>query len=192
MVYLTLTTLEVLIPLNSVYCLVPEFHYLITAMEKTRKVTSEDDLLKKLERQREIGLVGEMWVTQYEQNRIGKEYPGYHYKVERVSENNVALGYDVYSRVSPLMEERFIEVKTTAAGDIHFFLTANELEVCTELGERYWIYILVGMHKDSRPEWLYCIQNPNQFFSTHNIGSLPTLFEFSIPKGECWEMRVKI
>jgi len=62
-------------------------------------------------------------------------------KVKRVSDTNVANGYDIIS-YQPSGEEKFIEVKTTVTSKLEFDISANELKQAENLSENYYLYFI--------------------------------------------------
>uniref|UniRef100_UPI0040495A18 DUF3883 domain-containing protein n=1 Tax=Flavobacterium sp. TaxID=239 RepID=UPI0040495A18 len=62
-------------------------------------------------------------------------------KVKRVSDTNVANGYDIIS-FQPNGEEKFIEVKTTVTSKFEFDISANELKQAENLSENYYLYFI--------------------------------------------------
>ncbi|GBG56077.1 hypothetical protein SPFL3102_00592 [Sporomusaceae bacterium FL31] len=143
---------------------------------------SEEKLCEKLEKLRKIGLDGEQWVVQFEKHRLEDKYPGCESRVERVSEKNVALGYDVHS-IAPSLEERFIEVKTCSTNKITFYLSNNEIKKSEKYGNSYWLYILVGKQESKDPKDFYRIQNPARFLKEKNVTLQPVLFEVTFDDG---------
>ncbi|MFC5703051.1 DUF3883 domain-containing protein [Cohnella faecalis] len=174
-----LLSFEVIYLKEGAYFLDSDFNFLIDG-SRVNNVTTEKILLEQLELQHEIGLEGELWVVEYEKARIKKDHLGKGSQVERVSEQNVSLGYDVYSLVEPFEDERCIEVKTSRSPDISFYLTPNELTVAKMYGERYWIYLLVGKKKNMDPSKVYRIKNPARFFEDYDIKLHPSLYKVQL------------
>lgn len=171
-----LLSYEVIYLKEDIYFLDSEFDFLINGKRKGF-ITTEKLLMEQLELQHEIGLEGELWVVDYEKARLKNSYPGKASYSERVSEQNISLGYDVYSIVEPFEDERCIEVKTSRSENIDFFLTPNELSVAKMYGDKYWLYLLVGKVKGMAPKKVYRIQNPARFFGDNQIYFQPSLFE---------------
>ncbi|MER8942882.1 DUF3883 domain-containing protein [Mesorhizobium sp. M0915] len=91
--------------------------------------------------QAEHGLAAELWVLAYERRRLAT-HPLLD-QVRRVSEENVAAGYDIasFSRRAVLHHDLHIEVKSFA-GEKRFFWTRNEIDVAAALGEAYALYLV--------------------------------------------------
>lgn len=102
---------------------------------------SQAQLEEKLALQSRLGLEAELWVLDYEQRRL-RTHPLVD-QVRRVSEENVAAGYDIASFSSPhvLHHDLFVEVKSYA-GQRTFFWSRNEIDTAAELGEAYALYLV--------------------------------------------------
>ena len=68
------------------------------------------------------------------------------------------IGYDIYSITSG-GQERFIEVKHFSDKEGRFQLLPHQIKKGEQEGERYYVYIIKGLRKDTMPE-LFIIQNP--------------------------------
>jgi hypothetical protein len=127
------------------------------------KKKSEERLLQELEQQRLEGLAGEMFVLQYERNRLA-EHPQKD-KIKQISIIDVAAGFDIISFDDVLSTKlnRFIEVKTFR-GNPHFHWSVNEIRVSRIRAEHYFIYLVdYDKIKDSDYEPTI-IKNPSVFF----------------------------
>ena len=103
---------------------------------------SEADLLDILNRQRLNGAAGERIVVDWETVRLkdcGCSAPGEF--IDHTSTKNVAAGFDIHSNWTS-DQERFIEVKTTASGADHFFMSQNEKRVLNDKAGKSYIYIV--------------------------------------------------
>lgn len=108
---------------------------------KIRKKITEKQLLARLEKQREQGEKGELFVLEYEKKRITN--PSKQSQIKRISVIDVAAGFDIVSfndNNSP-EPDRFIEVKTYK-GDEHFILSHNEKLTASFVGDSYYIYLV--------------------------------------------------
>ncbi|WP_347174261.1 DUF3883 domain-containing protein [Polaribacter uvawellassae] len=106
------------------------------------KGLSEKELWEQLEKNRIIGLQGEEYVVNIEKRKlIDLNLKKLADKVKRVSDTNVANGYDIIS-YQPNGEEKFIEVKTTVTSKFEFDISANELKQAENLSENYYLYFI--------------------------------------------------
>jgi len=69
------------------------------------------------------------------------------------------IGYDVYSSTDD-GEERFIEVKHFGEQEGKFKLTPHQLKKAKKEGNKYYVYIVVGLREEVHPKKLILIQNP--------------------------------
>lgn len=117
----------------------------INSSKKPDRLFSPDDLIKKLERQSEIGKQGECIAYQFEYQRLmdlGATPKQAIKAIHHVALDNVSKGYDIESNFNS--ERRCIEVKaTTAKADSEFFFSLNEYEVLKNLGDEAFIYRVV-------------------------------------------------
>lgn len=100
------------------------------------------DYLELESRNQKLGAAGEEFVVQYEIARLtAAGADGLASQIEHVSRTRGdGAGFDVLSFESN-GKERFIEVKTTAYGQlVPFFVSRNELSVSKELADRYFLY----------------------------------------------------
>lgn len=110
------------------------------------------------ERKSEIGRTGEFLVAQDELVRLHSlGCPNPEQWVTRVALSDVGRGYDIESTWPD--EERCIEVKTTTCPGSDFFLTANEREVLSSLGDKAWLYRVV-LADDGTGQVVSRLQNP--------------------------------
>lgn len=111
---------------------------------RARRPVTADELQLQLDRKSETGKAGEMIAVLDELKRLGKcECPEPTQFVERVALSDVGCGYDIASTWPG--EERCIEVKSTTRAGSDFFITENECQVLTALGEKAWLYrVVVG------------------------------------------------
>jgi hypothetical protein len=87
------------------------------------------------------GAEAELWVLAYEKRRLAT-HPLLD-QVRRVSEENVAAGYDIASFSGPtvLHHDMHVEVKSFAE-EKRFFWSRNEIDVAAALGETYALYLV--------------------------------------------------
>jgi hypothetical protein len=131
----------------------------ITTPSRTHYKISEERFRKIQESREAIGQAGENWVINYERNYlIMKGKSELAERITRISEVNMAAGYDILSFESDY-SEKFIEVKTTALSKPEFFISANELEIARQLNGSYWIYLVSEIYGEPK---LFSIQDPTQ------------------------------
>jgi hypothetical protein len=109
--------------------------------EAVRHPITLAQLEAKLAAQAEHGLEAELWVLAYEQRRLAA-HPLLD-QVRRVSEENVAAGYDIasFSGETVLHHDLHIEVKSF--GNVkRFFWTRNEIDIAATIGESYALYLV--------------------------------------------------
>lgn len=143
--------------------LVSDDSIVIYEQSRPKRLVSEERFRAIQKTREQIGLAGENWVVNYERNFLSEN--GHNEladRVSRISQSSVWAGYDVLS-YEPNSYEKYIEVKTTALSKLEFFLSANELEVATEMKSRYWIYFLSEIYGIPK---LVRIQNPSAVVNT--------------------------
>ena len=149
-------------------------------ISKFNRKISEKQLLANLERQREIGECGELFVLQLEKNKF-KEHQFAHL-IQKISSFDVAAGYDVVSFLDEKSTsiDKYIEVKTYQ-GKPHFHWSANEIKVAKIRGDQYFIY-LVDLDKIVVPDYEpLVIQNPASYLNNNpNWLSTPDSFLFEL------------
>ena len=108
---------------------------------KGRKI----DYAKRDERYRSLGKEGELWVMEYEKERVKDN------EVIHVSNNEGdGAGYDILSREDDGVTPRYIEVKTTTGGiDTPFYFSDNELRFSEENKRNYYLYRLYNFGKQT-------------------------------------------
>lgn len=100
-----------------------------------------DELDKRLAKQRINGEEAEEFVLAFEKDRLKQS--SNHKKVIKISDYDVAAGYDVVSFEDGDSEihDRFIEVKSYV-GDFNFFWSENEIEVSRRKSKQYFLYLV--------------------------------------------------
>lgn len=117
-----------------------EYAPLLASHCKTRrKQMSLERLRRQIERNAEAGDLAERFVLAYEKRRIGAPLSE---EIRRISEIDVAAGYDIVSFDTDRSTEpdRFIEVK--AASNSGFYWSKNEYEIAKLKGESYYLYLV--------------------------------------------------
>lgn len=100
------------------------------------------DYLAREANNRSLGEAGESFVLDYERRRLrALGQPRLSDRIEQISKTKGdGLGYDILS-FEPSGEERFIEVKTTAFGNMTpFYVTRPELERSSQCAEQFRLY----------------------------------------------------
>lgn len=117
---------------------------------KRREKFTLEQLLKHQEEQSKRGLEAEEFVLSLERQRL----PGKASKIKRISDFDVAAGYDVisYENIDSDTYDRFIEVKCYI-GSPHFFWSENESDVAKIKGDKY-ILCLVDYTRMSEPGYV--------------------------------------
>jgi hypothetical protein len=129
----------------------------ITTPSRIHYRISEERFRKIQESREAIGRAGENWVINYERNYLSmKGKNALAERIARISEINVAAGYDILSFELD-SSEKYIEVKTTALSKAAFFISANELEIAQQLNGNYWIYFVSEIYGEPK---LFTIQDP--------------------------------
>ncbi len=127
----------------------------------TRKKT-QAVLLKQLEQQQLDGEKAELFVLEYENNKLinsGK-------KAKRISQIDVSAGYDIlsYQSSDSCEYDCYIEVKSFH-GKPHFYWSENEKKTSVLLGDAYYIYLVEIDALSSRDYKPLIIQNPSKTLS---------------------------
>ena len=117
---------------------------------KRREKFTLDQLLKRQEEQSKRGLEAEEFVLRLEKQRL----PGKAAKIKRISDFDVAAGYDVvsYEDADSAAYDRFIEVKCYI-GSPHFYWSENECDVAKIKGDKY-ILCLVDYTRMDEPGYV--------------------------------------
>ncbi len=116
-------------------------------LRNRREKFTIDQLLKRQEDQNRRGLEAEEFVLELERRRL----PTLAQKIKRISDFDVAAGYDIVSYENHECEHynRFIEVKCYM-GSPHFFWSENEVDVARIKADKY-ILCLVDYSKMGTP-----------------------------------------
>lgn len=149
-----------------VITLLPDARYLVNErLDKAIKtptrhrVISEKQLLHNLQLQREQGERGELFVLEYEKQRITNR--ALHDGIKRISIIDVTSGFDIvsYNSNESTRIDRFIEVKTYK-GSEHFHWSQNEIEKADLMGDSYFLYLVDDDCIDKEDYEPTIIQNP--------------------------------
>lgn len=125
--------------------------------KKQRRQLSLDKLKRKLRLNELAGEKAELFVLEYEKNRLGVPLSE---KVRQISEIDVEAGYDIISFESLQSQEpdRFIEVK--AISDTGFYWSKNEYEIARLKGDKYYLYLVELTRINQKDYSPLIIQNP--------------------------------
>ena len=135
-------------------------------LKSYRQKLTLEELLKQKEEQSQRGLEAEEFVLELERNRL----PLKAYKIKRISDFDVAAGYDIvsYDSNESMKYDRFIEVKCYL-GKPHFYWSENECDTARQKGSKY-ILCLVDYTRIKEPGYTpQYIQNPyDDIFTNEN------------------------
>lgn len=119
------------------------------------------DFLEREQRNQALASCGEMFVLQYEIERLRAAGAGvYADAIEHVSaEQGAGGGYDIHSYDAD-GRDRYIKVKTTRyRRETPFFVTANEIAMAAAHREHFWLYRVYDFRREPR---LYAINGALQ------------------------------
>lgn len=135
------------------------------------------DYAKQDELYRNLGKKGEMWVVNYEKERLEKL--GIKYEVRHASIlDGDGLGYDVLSVEDDGLTPRFIEVKTTTGGsDRPLYFSKKELERSIIDAEHFYLYRVYNFKDVKQPADVIIVEG-----SLDKLNATPITFEVSINK----------
>ena len=121
-----------------------------------------EQLLKRLEENRNAGERAELFAMEFEIRRLGENKGE---EVQQVSAISVSAGFDIASFESADSEhyDRLIEVK--AIGRDGFFLSSNELDAAKKHGQHYYLYLVDLSHTCEPGYEPSIIKDPADFFS---------------------------
>ena len=135
-------------------------------LKEHRKKISLEQLLRQQEDQSKRGSEAEEFVLRLERNRI----PSKAHKIKRISDFDVAAGYDIVSYAAECSDkyDRFVEVKCYL-GKPHFYWSENECDTAKRKGDKY-ILCLVDYARIGEPGYQpQYIQDPyHAVFSNDN------------------------
>lgn len=138
-----------------------QYESLFAELKKnTSRKMSIEALKKQLEKQELQGEIAELYVLDFEINRLGS-LAALKERIKRISVIDVSAGYDIVSfeDISSGEYDRFIEVKSYI-GKPHFYWSKNEIDVAKLYDDKYYLY-LVDAEKIDRPDYSpLIIRNP--------------------------------
>lgn len=123
--------------------------------EITNPLIKKTDYIKKAKMDAEIGYLGEMFVLEYERQRLANNplLSEYSDKIEHVSVKSDGYGYDIesFDLFGLEVKKIFIEVKTTKNKvDIEFPVSKGEVDKSKELKKQYFIYRIYDVLKEPK------------------------------------------
>jgi hypothetical protein len=124
-----------------------------------------NQLVLKMEKDKEIGEAAEKAVLKYERARVGGLNAD---KIQQVSLVSVSAGFDIASFDSAESDgyDRLIEVK--AVGDSGFHFSYNEMQQATKYGKSYCLYLVVAAHMHDNSYVPIIIRDPITFLKSNN------------------------
>jgi len=125
---------------------------------RARKV-SLSELSDRIERQEELGSQAEIFVLEFERDRLKGHLSIT--DVRRVSEEFTNAGYDIesFNNLDSVLIDRYVEVKSYSE-KLLFYWSRNEVETAKALADKYFLY-LVDRNKIGIPDYTPKIfQNP--------------------------------
>lgn len=135
------------------------------------------DYAKKDELFRDLGLKGEMWVVNYEKERLAKLGIAFNVRHASLLDGD-GLGYDVLSVENDGVTPRYIEVKTTTGGvDRPLFFTKRELERSIKDAAHFYLYRVCNFKSVSQQADVVIIEG-----SLAELNATPITYEVSINK----------
>jgi hypothetical protein len=107
---------------------------------RRRRSMTPSQLKAMLKRKEEMGFLGEEFAIQYERRRLRRlGRADLAARIVWISQRNVSEGYDIRSFEAD-GTERCIEVKSTVGTSTSFQMSLGEMDVATQLSDRYYIY----------------------------------------------------
>lgn len=106
-----------------------------------RRAKSAERLAADLARQAEAGAAAEVWVVEFERERLSG-HP-LRDQIRRISVDDVSAGYDIvsFASVHSIRHDRFIEVKSHGERKV-FHWSRNEIATALEFGDDYALYLV--------------------------------------------------
>lgn len=141
------------------FCIDTHYENLVAQYCKEKnRLMSLKQLEEKLKINKEAGEKAELFVMDYEQNRLGIPLAS---KVKRISEIDVSAGYDIVSfqSSSSTYADCFIEVKAVTS-DNSFYWSKNEYETAKLKGNQYFLYLVMLSKINELDYSPKIIQNP--------------------------------
>lgn len=147
--------------------------------KQTFRARKEADYAARDERNRKLGLMGELLVLEYERKRLS--YEGLEHLAQEVVHTSVVegdgAGYDIRSFNSE-GQVVFIEVKTTRGGaDTDFFMSINEVRFAEQHADTYYLYRVYNFNMETNSAEFYIQEGA---FAGSPFSLSPTNFRVSL------------
>lgn len=114
------------------------------AKKKISQQELEEQIQRRNLRQKENGDIAEKWVLKFEKKKFkGKVNKLLHKCIERVSQEEATLGYDILSieSIESSFPDKFIEVKSFENNPT-FYWSSNEMRIAREKKDQYYLYLI--------------------------------------------------
>jgi len=160
---------------EDIYYLSNKLYPVLDKIITVKQPYSEEDFLEKLEKQREIGELGEKIVLDFEKARVKKFALDLVKKIRHISKEYIDCGYDILS-FNEDRSQRYIEVKSTNSNHKRFFISQNELKISREIGENYWLYFVMILKDEKK---IFAFPNLKTYTNSNKFILTPTHFEVS-------------
>ena len=145
----------------------------IVSRIRNRQKITEDELLGRLNTQRNIGRIAEDLTVNYEKTRLGENgFPDMALEVRKISDVDQYAGYDILSfdgNAKSYEHNRLIEAKGTSADKNRIYWSKNEVSTAKKYRKTYWIYFWKNVASHQEPD-LEIIQDPYEKFFTQKEG----------------------
>ena len=122
------------------------FQILVVDSLKESRFTSKrkrtlSELKSQLDRQEQLGKESEMFILNFEQQRL-QGHPSIH-SIRRISEDHANAGFDIesFNDKESLFIDRYIEVKSFS-GNVAFYWSQHEIQTAKELMDKYFLYLV--------------------------------------------------
>ena len=156
------------------YFINPEHNKLInkTPNRKIKKL-SIINLEQIQENKKQIGWLAESAVMDYEINKL-KNHPHFTPNlIQQISEVDVNAGFDIlsYKPINDSLLPIKIEVKAVSPKTYQFYFSKNEMNIASQLGNQYYLYLLPVLNNSSFDiNHLKIIRNPIEHLFNQNNG----------------------
>lgn len=144
---------------------------------------TQKQLEELLEKQKKIGELGEDIVVEYEKERLNSlGLVDLSQKVRRISNENCRAGYDIISYYAD-GTEKFIEVKSSTATSLDFYISINELEKANKLKGKYSITLVRGIDIESKTsKEIKEITDFNKLVNDNKVNLVPIKWRVALPE----------
>ena len=122
---------------------------------------SPEQLGEEKRNQAEIGYAAELEVVNFERQLVGRRDS---HRVVHIAMENTAAGFDIASvrrdEVADDIVVRLIEVKAVSSRSWEFVFTRNEVQMATENGSSYFLYLVPVINGEPRVNEVFVVENP--------------------------------